>query len=138
MTNSQKAQIRESRGKGESYARIAAALDISENTIKSYCKRNNLGGRLTGATQLNIITDGVCKQCGEPLAQKRGQKPRKFCSASCRSAWWSAHPDQIRQRAVYSFVCPSCGNGFTTYGNKSRRYCSHECYIKARFWGGRA
>ena len=35
----------------------------------------------------------------------------------------------------YHFICRGCGKKFTSYSNKSRKYCSHECYIKHRFGG---
>ena len=43
MTTAQKQQIEFLRDKGESYATIAYDLGISENTVKSYCRRNNIG-----------------------------------------------------------------------------------------------
>ena len=46
MNALQKQNIANMRRNGASYAKIAAALDISENTVKSYCRRNNLGGEL--------------------------------------------------------------------------------------------
>ena len=50
--------------------------------------------------------------------------------------WWTEHPERIRQKAVYEFICAKCGRAFTAYGNKKRKYCSHECYIADRFGGG--
>ena len=41
MNTSQKQRIEFLRDKGESYASIADDLGISENTVKSYCRRNN-------------------------------------------------------------------------------------------------
>jgi len=35
-----------------------------------------------------------------------------------------------------TMTCARCGKEFTSYGNKNRKYCSHDCYIKARFWEG--
>lgn len=43
MTTAQKQQIEFLRGKGASYVFIAVVLGISENTVKSYCRRNNIG-----------------------------------------------------------------------------------------------
>ena len=43
MTIIQKRQVAYLREKGESYAAIAAAIGASENTVKSYCRRNGLG-----------------------------------------------------------------------------------------------
>jgi len=40
----QKKQITQMRSEGSGYSMIAAALGISENTFKSFCRRNNLGG----------------------------------------------------------------------------------------------
>jgi hypothetical protein len=47
--------------------------------------------------------------------------------------WWKAHPEQINQKAVYYFSCPYCNKDFTAYGNRTRRFCSHACYINSRF-----
>ena len=30
--------------------------------------------------------------------------------------------------------CAYCGQPFQSYGNQTRKYCSHECYIHDRFW----
>ena len=38
------------------------------------------------------------------------------------------------EAATYKYTCPYCGKKFTPYGNKKRKYCSHNCYIKDRFW----
>jgi len=35
---------------------------------------------------------------------------------------------------MYPAVCVRCGKEFLSYGNRKRKYCSHDCYIKARFW----
>ena len=32
--------------------------------------------------------------------------------------------------------CPHCGKEFHIYGDRRRKYCSHECYIADRFKGG--
>ena len=42
MTNEQKRTIAELRSKGATYAKIGEALGISKDTVKSYCRRNNL------------------------------------------------------------------------------------------------
>ena len=47
-----------------------------------------------------------------------------------------AHPEAVKQKAVYTFTCQECGKEFTAYGNAKRKYCSHSCYIAARFKGG--
>ena len=42
----------------------------------------------------------------------------------------------IKEESVYKYQCPNCGTEFSCYGNKRRKYCSHDCYIKSRFWKG--
>ena len=43
MDDRQRQQIRELREEGYGYGRIAQILEISENTIKTYCRRHGLG-----------------------------------------------------------------------------------------------
>ena len=131
MTALQKERIKQLRAKGESYAAIATALGISENTVKSFCRRNNLGADCI-AEQPGTDFE-VCGNCGKPLQHTPGAKRKRFCSDKCRLAWWSANPQSINQKAHYSFTCGGCGAEFTAYGNKGRKYCSHNCYVVDRF-----
>lgn len=129
MTEKQRHEITRLRREGLGYTAVAKQLGISKDTIKSFCRRNGLSG------ELEPVQD-ICRECGQPLPQAEGMKPRVFCCETCRVKWWREHPNRIRQRAVYSFTCACCGKPFTAYGNAHRKYCSHECYIKARFKGG--
>lgn len=134
MTEEQKQQIIRFRNEGCGYTMVADKLGISRDTVKSFCRRNGLNGK---AVQTNITETGsVCRECGKALFQEAGKKQRVFCSDECRTAWWRTHPEQIKQRAVYSFTCACCTQTFTAYGNSKRKYCSHECYIRNRFKGG--
>ena len=45
MTAEQRSQILSLREFGHGYADIAAKLGISKDTIKSFCRRNGVGGR---------------------------------------------------------------------------------------------
>jgi endogenous inhibitor of DNA gyrase (YacG/DUF329 family) len=132
MTRVQTDRIAALRAAGESYAAIADALGLSENTVKSYCRRNNIGTSAAPATEPEC---SCCRQCGKELEQTPGIKTRKFCSSQCHAAWWAAHPDHLHKKAVYRFTCPVCGTEFESYGNKGRKYCSHACYVAARFKG---
>ena len=130
-----------SRGSGESYAKIAAALSISENTVKSYCRRNNIAAHGNTASDIDNTshTDDehvFCKQCGHALTQEPKKKPRRFCSKVCCATWWAKNPDRLNKKATYSFKCATCGINFSAYGNKGRKYCSHKCYIARRFGKG--
>ena len=71
MNSSQKDAARRMREDGKSYAQIAVALSLSENTVKSFCRREGLQAA-TGQT--------LCPACGTAVRPgQRGQK-RRFCS----------------------------------------------------------
>lgn len=44
MNNIEREQIISLRAAGQSYARIADALNLSVNSVKSFCRRNALNG----------------------------------------------------------------------------------------------
>ena len=129
MTTAQKQRIEFLRGKGESYASIADDLGISENTVKSYCRRNNID---IAIKQEQSVATNTCSNCGCPLRHTPGAKHKRFCSDKCRMAWWKAHPEALDRKAVYHFVCPTCGGSFEAYGNANRKYCSRACFGVAR------
>lgn len=54
MNIQQKTEIAFLRSKGYGYTKIAQELGLSKNTVKSYCKRNNL----SGAAMENAATNG--------------------------------------------------------------------------------
>lgn len=135
MNSLQKDRISLLRTNGESYNRIANALGLSVNTVKSYCRRNNISCNAPIVTPITYIDQAFCRQCGNVLPQTPHKKTLKFCSDECRVKWWNAHPDKVNKKAIYSFTCVHCEKSFTAYGNSSRKYCSHECYISDRFKG---
>ncbi len=130
MTYQQKEKIKQMRGEGISYSKIAATLGISENTVKSFCRRNNLGG--VGMGIANQADDAFCRQCGALLTHTPSAKKKRFCSDQCRMAWWNAHPEAVNRKAIYSFICANCSTAFESYGNKNRKYCSRACYGKSK------
>ena len=134
MTDKQKITIKDLRNKGVSYAQIAEQTGISRNTIKSFCRRSNI--EIIEQIKTKDTSKLSCKQCGEALHPIAGRKKPKFCSVECRRKWWNSHPEEVNRKAIYTFVCAKCGNTFTAYGNQGRKYCSHSCYINARFKGG--
>ncbi len=133
MTEEQKKQIIRLRKKGCGYTAVANKVGISKDTVKSFCRRNGLAGERASSAETQVPG---CRECGKPLQQTEGMKPRVFCCDECRVKWWHEHPEKIKQRAVYSFTCAGCGKLFTAYGNSKRKYCSHECYVRSRFKGG--
>ena len=126
MTDEQKRKIDDLRQQGFGYMKIGQMMGISDNTVRSYCRRSRLPS--------NVV---LCLQCGKPVKRHPGRKPRKFCSDACRTAWWNSHLNQVDRKAVYQFICANCGREFSTYGNAHRKYCSHACYIAHRFGGER-
>lgn len=132
MTEKQKSDIIGMRNKRMSFSKISDITGVSRNTVKSFCRRQNISA-LT-KTQTEDKSDKLCcKQCGKELQPLPGKKTPKFCSSKCRTKWWNAHPEEVNRKAIYTFNCACCGKPFTAYGNKGRKYCSHSCYIEARF-----
>ena len=80
MTDEQKQQIIALRRDGAGYGRIAARLQISINTVKSFCRRHSLAASTAGA---------VCEQCGKPIEQNPGRKRKRFCCDVCRRKYIS-------------------------------------------------
>lgn len=134
MTDAQKEMILDMRQAGHGYKKIAAALGLSTNTVKSFFRRNEPAKSNASEIQ-SIITNNAfseqCSQCGVPVSQVVGRKKRRFCSSACRNAWWNAHRASPGRKSVRSIVCGGCGNAF--YSNEpSRRFCSHACYVAHR------
>lgn len=137
MTDIQKNRIRKMKADGYGYVKIARELGLSENTVKSFCRRNGLNRTVEDTAALPEERDnGVCPCCGAEVRQNPGRKVKRFCSDKCRNAWWNSRLEQVDRKAHYKFVCACCKKPFTAYGNAGRKYCSHECYIKDRFGGG--
>ncbi len=138
MTEEEKTRITELRGNGVGYASISKMLGLSENTVKTFCRRNGLTGQrssLTGEKGNAHREKHICLYCGKPVEQKPGRKEKKFCSDSCRNRWWNSHLDLVDRRATREVVCENCGKKFTVYGSTPRKYCCHDCYIQHRFGG---
>lgn len=134
MRLEEKSQIKRLRAEGYSYGRVASMLGLSENTVKSFCRRNGMAGR--AEVEENVDADvHTCKFCGLPVKQTQGRKEKKFCSYTCRMRWWKEHSDQVQRKANYQFECAFCHKPFTAYGNANRKYCCHECYVADRFRG---
>ena len=136
MTDNQKMLIQIYRENGMSYKKIADTLSVSINTVKTFCKRNGLGGVRTTVTVTDEVMVKACECCGKPVSQNPGRKQKRFCSDSCRNQWWNTHLKDQNRKANYECVCECCGKTFSSYGNKNRKYCSHSCYINGRFGGG--
>ena len=127
MTNGEKLCIRKLRMQGLGYTEIARKLGMSVNTVKSYCQRNGLKpvGKIT------VPEKDTCRQCGNTLEHTPGRKKKQFCSDDCRLLWWHEHRHMSRN--AKGAKCAACGKEFMT--DRAQKYCSHDCYISARFGG---
>jgi hypothetical protein len=130
MQDVQKQQICRLRGEGLGYKAIASQLDLSVDAVKSFCRR------LKAKADANAEK---CQFCGLPLQKtKHGGDRKKFCSSKCRSAWNNRRQKERTPEDDTRHVCACCGHEFFAYAYKQRRYCSRDCYIKARFGEARA
>ena len=110
MTKEQKRLIDQYRQSGMKYSEIARTIGLPETTVKSYCYR------------------------GKPIVSGKF-RPRRFCSDACRNKYWLTHHEAAASRAGKKVICQHCGKPFTDYANRHRKYCSHPCYIAARYGG---
>lgn len=131
MHEKQKQAIAMLRLQGGSYAEIADYLNLSPNTVKSFCLRN----KITPVSQTGLEDvdnpKGICKNCGAALEQVPGGRKKTFCSDRCRYIFWN----RSRREKPYRLTCQHCGRKFISFGNKNRAYCSRECYVLSRHSG---
>ena len=128
MNPEQKNMIQDLRNSGCGYKEISEQLQISINTVKSYCKRHELtrmGKRNSGSVRF-------CLQCGTEIKQEQHRKTKKFCSDRCRMIWWREHSSLLRTPSKQTFICPVCHEAFSAYSSTKQKYCSRLCYARSR------
>lgn len=135
VTQQQKEQILRLRGAGVSFGKIASALGVSVNTVKSYCRRNPASAETMPVSQAVIHADR-CPQCSTLLEQSPGHRQKRFCSPRCRMAWWKAHSEQMDRKKLHPVECQHCGGIFMQYGSRPRKFCSRGCYLAHRYGQG--
>ena len=135
MTEEEKNTVRSLREQGYGYKTISNITGIHRETIKSHLKRhpcvlNPSPQCKVKKTEAPQGEGGVaCKQCGELFIPKR--KGTLFCCDECRHKWWGKN--KYKEGIPHTFKCLNCGKEFQAYVVKDRKYCSHDCYIEARF-----
>lgn len=128
MNPEQKNMIQDLRNSGCGYKEISEQLQISINTVKSYCKRHDLarlGKRNSGSVRF-------CLQCGNEIKQEQHRKTKKFCCDRCRMIWWREHSSLLRTPSKQTFICPVCHEAFSAYSSTKQKYCSRLCYSRSR------
>ena len=105
-----KIAINNMRLEGHSPSVIAAKLGLSAGTVRSHIHRHP-----------NIPGAKACKNCGKPLMQPKGRREKKFCSDSCRMAWWNSHQEDVNRKAYYQSA--SVGNGHPSEWPAPRAPC---------------
>ncbi|NFM45368.1 RNA polymerase subunit sigma-24 [Clostridium botulinum] len=134
MTEDQKKQIRLLRYKGWGYKKISNIIGVSRDSVRGYCKRNGLDGYASedSLNHQQLMVDefvyDFCLQCGAKLEQSNKGRKRKFCTPKCKSEW------ERTNRKIYIFQCEHREKEYKSLGNKNRKCCSHECYVRNRFW----
>ena len=124
VTTDERKRIERLRKNGNSFSRIAEITGLSKDSVRMYCTRNSI---TPGKDK-----DSCCRQCGKELDENQG-KGRKacFCSSKCRVTYWRDLKAREKDRN-YTRICAHCGSEFFSV-RRDRKYCSHDCYIKARF-----
>ncbi len=125
----QKQAIATLRLQGGSYAEIADYLNLSPNTVKSFCRRNKIAPLSQTRPENMDNPGGICKNCGAALEQVPSGRRKTFCSDRCRYIWWNRN----RREKPYRLICQYCGRKFISFGNKNRAFCSRECYALSRY-----
>lgn len=138
MTEEQKLQIRKLRQQGLGYQAIGKMVNLTRDSVRSYCKNHGLQGvRL--AVEMNTkerIKNGeACAYCAGPIKKAKTGRPARFCCEACRRSYWKAHRDEGKksEKATYTMECKYCHQIFESYGNKNRKYCCHAHYVLDRY-----
>lgn len=121
MSNEVKEQVIKLKNEGYGYKAISRKLNIPLGTVKSLLRRET-------TTQYR-----TCKQCGKEFKKPNGRKEKKFCSNKCRMKWWYEHQHLMNKKSAYQVECACCKKKFIFYGYKGRKYCSVQCYKRARY-----
>ena len=134
MTEEQKQMIVRLRNVGLGYRKIAIVLELSRDKVRNYCKAIGLDGyakkRLQakeGKQMEEDCADSVCRYCGKSIEKQITGRRRIYCSEECRRAWSKNH------LSLYKYERMFCGKKFES-SSKTQKFCSHDCYIRDRFW----
>lgn len=109
---------------GLGYVKIGQALGLKRDQVRYVCKKYE-----TSTDKLAAKKDipGRCANCGAVFPLEKYSPNKRFCSEPCRRKWGEAHPK------MYAHTCEYCGGAFESRNTKTK-YCSRECFSRARFY----
>lgn len=122
MDNTDKSKIMALVQKGYGYKKIASTLNMNLNTVKSFIRR----------LPNKEAPQCMCAECGKSIVQTPHLKPKRFCSESCRTKWWSKHRYEYEWKSRITFICQYCGKEFRDDEKKERKFCSTYCFQQSR------
>ncbi|WP_310603718.1 helix-turn-helix domain-containing protein [Anaerosporobacter sp.] len=109
---------------GLGYKKISDILGLKRDQVRYICKKYET---TTDKNAAKKDIPGRCTNCGAVFELQKYSPNKRFCSEACRRKWNELHPK------MYSHMCEYCGGAFESRNTKSR-YCSQECYNRARFY----
>lgn len=124
LSEYEKVMIVKLRHQNQGYKKIARRLNVSRDSVRSFCKAIGLDGEI--GIRPVAIPEIIkrCKNCGQEGIGS------KFCSTKCRREWWINHPDHkgkgIRARQKYKKICSCCKKEFITE-IRNQECCSIIC-----------
>ena len=129
MTDIQRRLIEKLRGEGYGYTAVADKVGMPKETVKSYCRYHNLNGKRAKGSETRISKK--CLFCGNDLTMTPHKRLKKYCSDTCRMAWWNSHPEKVNRKKMYEHICLLCGNTFMSK-NSNQKFCCRSCYSISR------
>ncbi|MFV0441183.1 MAG: DUF2116 family Zn-ribbon domain-containing protein [Lachnospirales bacterium] len=129
--------------------KISQLMDISHNTVKSFCQRNHVAkpkiikevkkeviSKETKDTEvINTLDSKHCVNCGKAVEQMSGRKLKKFCSDSCRKIYWKDNQFNVNRKSATENVCPVCSKKYIDYAKNNRKranVCESSGYSSSR------
>jgi len=74
-----------------------------------------------------------CVNCGKTYTGKNKSRPKCYCSAKCRYAYFYANRDKLWCPQERVSECEYCGAEFDNWRNPKRKYCCRSHYFASRF-----
>ena len=89
MNTEIKTRIRQLRGEGYGYKRIAKTLDLTLSVVRYAVNKMSD----------EDLLEGHCEKCGIKIKSIKGKKRKRFCSDRCRWDWWNKHQKEVDKKA---------------------------------------